>query len=239
MRPSVRAKTIAALAVLIWVAAPSPVSASDPIILDSVFSDWAGEMNQTDACGDIDQAKRYNDLVSFWWADNDGVESVFFRLERATTDCAAYDGTNGQTDALKFTIYIDTNNNGVFTENVDRKFGDGQYTPKTGNISEVVYKVHYGDDTGEIASYQGDWGESVEEGGLNAELTATFAELGITANQTIRMYVETEDLDRVPDTGDIQWSPVNILGYPLLGVLMLAGILLIWRFRGRYAWKRA
>ena len=228
---------VGALVLLLWLAQFRPALAVDPIVLDGIFTDWAGEGNVTDVCGDIDSSKRYNDLAGFWWADNDGVEALYFRLERVTTDCAPYDGNNGHTDALKFTIFIDTNNNGTFNETVDRKLGDGQYTPKDPD-SEVIYKVKYGDDSGDIATYSNDWGESTAEGGLNAELTATFAELGIVANQTIRIYVETGDSDRVPDSGDVQWSPVDILGYPLLAAGILVGAVLIWRFRGRFAWAR-
>ena len=427
MRPSIKKTTMAAFAVLIWVASTSPVSASDPIILDSSFGDWAGEGNITDPTGDTSK----HDITQFWWADNQGESYAYWRVDRAS-----------DTTTVTYIVYVDANNNGTFTENVDRGVvvdytfppmimtphsestsisgtnyydlkgdtpadgaamtettpgidveqtgrwimhnsadssrearhvfpltgmskidastwtvyyrgrtsGDPNF-PKPGQDNDVNFNIdilirqsdgtvratlatevakafilsaeagqwvtksatyafpeyvivddtdyleidYYGsvdvkgpgDDIGYIevtvddntlaetdqTRIEGisftptvdsdvdvtvryadtdatisqltdqDWGESTAEGGKSVEFRVSFADLGITVNQTIRMYVESFDggtlQDQAPDTGDIQWSPVNILGYALLGVLMLAGILLIWRFRGRYAWKRA
>jgi hypothetical protein len=44
-------------------------------------------------------------------------------------------------------------------------------------------------------------------------------------------------IDRVPDSGDIQWSPVSIFGYPLLITLMVVAIICIWYFAGRKHWN--
>jgi hypothetical protein len=44
-------------------------------------------------------------------------------------------------------------------------------------------------------------------------------------------------IDRVPDSGDIQWSPVSILGYPLLISIMVVGGICIWYFKGRKRWS--
>jgi hypothetical protein len=43
--------------------------------------------------------------------------------------------------------------------------------------------------------------------------------------------------DRIPDSGDVQWSPVPVLGYPLLAAVTVGGILGIWYFKGRHAWR--
>ncbi len=66
------------------------------------------------------------------------------------------------------------------------------------------------------------------------EFQASFADLGLVLNQAIRFYVTTNpEKDRAPDVGDIQWSVVDILGYPLLAGLMIGASLLLWLMRGR------
>ena len=228
MRPSIRSKTIAALA-LLWLVATSPVSASDPIILDSVFSDWAGEGNITDPTG----RACAEDIAQFWWADNAGESFTYWRLDRRTC----------QKKSVTYVVFVDTNNDGVFTDNVDREVVV-DYAPLQSS-SDVDLTVRHADTDVTISQLTNqDWGDDKTEGGMHVEFRASFTDLGITVNQTIRMYVQsfkyqsTIQKDRAPDTGDIQWSPVNILGYALLAGLMLAGVLLIWRFRGRYAWTR-
>lgn len=66
------------------------------------------------------------------------------------------------------------------------------------------------------------------------EFQASFADLGLVLNQTIRFYVVTNpDKDRAPDAGDIQWSAVDVLGYPLLAGLMIGASLFLWRMQRR------
>lgn len=44
-------------------------------------------------------------------------------------------------------------------------------------------------------------------------------------------------IDRVPDSGDVQWSPVSILGYPMLIGVMVVAVVGIWYFKGRKWWN--
>jgi hypothetical protein len=55
--------------------------------------------------------------------------------------------------------------------------------------------------------------------------------------ELILCLIGTHIIDRVPDCGDIQWSPVSILGYPLLASVMIIGIVCIWYFKGRKRWN--
>ena len=47
------------------------------------------------------------------------------------------------------------------------------------------------------------------------------------------MYVESNQDDRLPDSGDIQWSPASILGYALLGMLLGVTAIVFWRIKIR------
>ncbi len=225
-----RISVLALVILLVWVGFATPVLAVDPIVLDSVFTDWAGEQNITDPTG----GACAEDIAQSWWADNAGESSAYWRVDRVT--CPS--------KSVTYIVYVDTNNNGVFTENVDREVVM-DYDPLPSS-SDVDLTVRFADTDATISQVlDQDWGEDEAEGGRYVEFRASFADLGIAANQTIRMYVESfryqaaNQKDRAPDMGDIQWSPVNILGYALLAVLMLGGAILIWRFRGRYAWARA
>lgn len=203
--------------------------ATDPIVLDSNFTDWTGELSQSDASGDQSNA-RY-DIVLFSWADNAGDSNTYFMVERRSS-----------TSATWYWLYIDTNNNGNFGESVDRLV-KASYNPAT--TSDVDIYVYNGTG-GSISTLSNqDWGQSDGEGGAKVEFRVSFSDLGISVGQTIRMYVESHSTqtnttvqDRAPDSGDIQWSPVDILGYPLLGMAVIIVALLIWRCEGRLQWKR-
>lgn len=227
-------KILAALiaaALLIWLLLGGDALASDPIILDGEFSDWTGEANVVDALGDGGE-NRY-DITQFWWADNSDEEYIYWRLDRGEDD-----------KEVTYVLYVDTNNNGNFTDNGDRDIVV-EYQP-IGQASRVEVTVRDSltqDDISESGNE--DWGLSNAEGGQSVELRTSFSDLGMVAHQTIRVYAESfgrdgpEDQlrDRVPDTGDIQWSPVNIMGYAMLGVFVPLGGVVIWWRKGRYIWQ--
>lgn len=211
------------ITVLLWSGQPSPVLASGPIVLDSVFTDWAGQGNIADESGDAIHDKW--DITKFWWAENVDGSHAYWRVDRVSSS-----------KKVTYVLHIDTNNNGDFNDNIDREVVVA-YTPRDGD-SHVDVRVRYGDTQVTISgTKKNDWGESVNDGGRYVEFMASFADLGLNPNQVIRVYVSTLDdnseKDRAPDVGDIQWSVVNVLGYPLLAGLMVGASLLFWRMRGR------
>ena len=216
------------LTALLWTGNPIPAYASGPIILDGVFSDWAGHANIADDTGDANQDKW--DIIMFWWADNDEVSNGYWRVDRVSSS-----------KNVTYVLHIDTNDNGDFNDNVDREV-EVTYKPRDVD-SQVDVKVRYGDTQVTIShTKKNDWGESVNEGGRSVEFKASFADLGLNPNQVIRFYVtasgDSSEKDRAPDAGDIQWSVVNILGYPMLAGLMIGASLLLWRMRGRFSWTK-
>jgi len=61
----------------------------------------------------------------------------------------------------------------------------------------------------------------------------TFSDLGIAPYQVIDMYLETY-LGGVADGSDeVQWTPANALGLPLLGGILVVGVVWFWMKRRR------
>ncbi|HHY93399.1 MAG TPA: hypothetical protein GX513_00080 [Firmicutes bacterium] len=98
------------------------------------------------------------------------------------------------------------------------------------------------------------WGDSAASGGLRCEWCLPFEQVGHIPGQVIRMFLTAqplgshghsgsghgndhggEELDRVPDEGDIQWAPIPALGWPGLALLFTAGSALVW-VRARRTW---
>ena len=70
------------------------------------------------------------------------------------------------------------------------------------------------------------------------EFAVSWEDLGVSFGQPIRMIVVSDHNDRLPDTGDIQWSPASILGIPVLIGLFILGVIALWWFKGRHVWSR-
>ena len=218
---------VVAAAFLVWLSPGGRALAADPIVLDGEFADWAGEAHVVDAAGD-GGADEF-DITKFWWADNTGEAYGYWRLDRSSD----------RKDVV-YILYVDTNNNGDFSEAGDREVVI-DYKP-IGQASKVGVIVRDAGTQAVISEVKdADWGLSKDEGGGSVEFRASFGDLGIVANQTIRFYVDSFSRDgfqdRVPDSGDIQWSPVNILGYALLSVFILGGGVVIWWRKGRHQWQ--
>ena len=223
----------------------SPAQAAGAgIVLDGLFDDWTGMMHITDPDGDA--ANDNGDIVSFYWANNPGVARSFWMIERLPSEELVY-----------YVLYVDANNNGNFREHVDR-IVIISYSPKNPRSKVGMAVLHA--DNFHIISWvrNNDWGESASEGGSKVEFGVSFADLGLGVGQTIRMYAESysrDDMeghgggsdgekllerlwepptatDRVPDTGNVQWSPVPVLGYWGLGAAILGGGA-IWYFQDR------
>jgi hypothetical protein len=202
-----------------------PALAAGTIVVDGSFDDWTGRQNISDWSGD---GKGGGDIRYFFWGTNADDSSMYFMLERYP------DEDTGKGREVTYQVFVDTDNDGNFGGLVDRLV-KVDYEPKqSGSEVEVEVRKANGD---RIASYSGNWGQSRQDGALKAEVRVSFADLGIGARQTIRMYVVAEDKDRAPDEGDIQYSPIPILDYPLLTALVAGFTALLWWKRGRFAWR--
>lgn len=216
---------------------PASAHAASNIVLDGKFADWQGQMYITDPAGDAKED--WGDIVAFYWANNPNDNTCYWMLQRASSTHPAH-----------YTVHIDANNNGQYDDHVDRRVG--VYYNPTPHGSHVTVTVSYADTGKKISQVSNkDWGESDSEGGSKVEFAASFADLGFHIGQTIRMYAtsgvggdgegdnkesDKEIVDRVPDSGDVQWSPLPILGYPILAAILVLGVVAIWYFKGRHEW---
>ena len=80
---------------------------------------------------------------------------------------------------------------------------------------------------------------------LSKKWQASFDDLGIDAYQTVNMYATASEnvhhhhVDRVPDSGGITWSPIPILGWQWLIVIVALVVGFAWYTRGRFEWRRS
>ena len=163
-------------------------------------------------------------------------------IKRHTEECDPFDGDNDLEDDGKFILFIDANNDGDFTTSSDRKV---EIKHEPDNSGRVKVKVRQADNDNVISdSGWNNWGESEGQGGLRAEFALSWSDLGISLGDVIRMYVisysgtvgNPNERDRLPDSGDVQWSPASIFGPILLALVTGLGIFVIWWFRGRKIW---
>ncbi|KPL88629.1 hypothetical protein [Ardenticatena maritima] len=200
-----------------------PVLANGPIVLDSNMGEWDGHPYVEDPPGDADKE---NDIRRLYFDTNPNEETLYFMLERWASD----------NTKLEISLFLDTNNNGNYGEPGDRRIFV-RYQPKNQG-SQVDVEVY--DGTGGFIAqiaHNADWGESRQEGGLRVEWGVPFDVLGIIPGQTMLMFAATthnQHPDRIEDTTqEVQWSPANALGWPLIGVVALSGALLLARQRRR------
>lgn len=202
---------LAWLALLLFtLAKPSVALAAAPIVIDGNFGDWIGQTCIPDPPNDADGPQ--TDLLNLCFANNPNDPTAYFMVQRVSSN-----------KPLDLWLYVDTNNNGGYTESSDRRIYI-RYNPQGGS-SSVQVDLYTG--TGQYLSNIAnglDWGESASEGGRQVELGVTFADLGIAVGQPIRMYVESMQGSKVSDgTVEVQWSPADALGLALLGGVLLSG----------------
>lgn len=206
-----------------------------PIVLDSNFADWSGKSNIADPSGDQSGSSR-RDIAALYWANNIDEGVNYHMIERHTENGQPFDGDNGQSNSARYILYIDTNNNGSYSDPADRR-AIISYDPKNSEGRTKV-KVYPANSNSKIAdSGWNDWGETRGEGGLRVEFPLDWNDLGISFGGVIRMYAVSYDgssnspdiRDRAPDgNADIQWSPASVLGPLLLGAAGAFGIVFIW-----------
>nr|WP_290670194.1 hypothetical protein [Ardenticatena sp.] len=200
-----------------------PVLANGPIVLDSNMGEWPGHPYIDDPEDDADEEEY--DIRRLYFDTNPNEETLYFMLER----------WEGEKKKLYIHLFIDTNNNGTYNDPQDRRVFV-KYQPKKHN-SKVDVQVY--DGTGGFVAqiaHRADWGESRKEGGLRVEWGVPFDVLGIMPGQPIRMFAATtrkKHPKKFEDTTqEVQWSPANALGWPLLGAVALGGAsVLAWRRR--------
>ena len=227
---------------------PTPVNtpvvplAAGAITIDGSFGDWGGQAFISDPFDDNEGDDKH-DLHEFYWANNLNQQVNYHMIKRHTKDGAPFDGTNGQDKDGKYILLIDGNNDGDFGGPEDRLV-EIKYEPK--KQGRVRVKVRRADNTSVISTTDwNNWGETKGEGGLRMEFGLDWDDLDISLGDVIRMYVISYDgnvndpnvRDRLPDSGDIQWSPASIFGPVLLGIITGFGILVIWWVRGRRIWN--
>lgn len=197
------------------------------LVIDGQFNDWAGQPHVDDP---NDGGNPNIDVFTFYWGNNPNDEYIYWMIERQNSNAKVY-----------YFVYLDTNNDGDYTDAQDRLL-QAYYNPKN-NTGEVTVTV-FGGTGSQISQNSGNWGESKSQGGSRAEWRASLSDLGIDTHQTVNMYAgasqnqNQSNLDRVPDSGDITWSPIPALGWPWLTAIIIVVIIVAWQTRGRFKWRQ-
>jgi hypothetical protein len=196
------------LALLMAIMAVSVVKAqSGGIVLDGEFSDWDGQASVADPQGDSHTA--HTDIKTFYFATNPDEEYLYFMAERWNTGA----------ESVVYSLAIDTNNDGVYTDASDRRI-EVIYNPSRGSADVALYDG-VGGFLSQIADNQS-WGEGKK--GRYVEWGVSFADLGILPHQTLRLQLFSMQGGNVSDgVSEVQWSPADALGW-LLVPLALGGI---------------
>ncbi|MCH9009546.1 MAG: hypothetical protein IIC21_02840 [Chloroflexi bacterium] len=201
-------------------AAGGPSPPSSFIVLDGDFEDWAGRANIVDPLGDARNAR--GDIIAFHWANEPDDKTAFWMIERPPNI----------DKSVRYSLHLDMNDDGDFTDAVDR-IVEVLYAPGL-RSSRVDTRVRRADNNQLIAvDANRDWGETIAEGSSRVEFGVPYADLGFSFGSVFRTYVESSYGDRVPDSGDIQWTAIPILGYLGVGAALLVGGFGIWWFRLR------
>lgn len=184
---------------------------------DGRFWDWDGQAFLSDPYGDSDQN---HDIRYLYWATNEGVSYIYYMAERHSP-ANTY-------QAVTYRLNIDVNNNSIYSDAVDR-YATISYTPSRNK--GTVYVRIYTSGGALISANSGDWGNSAREGASKCEFGLSMSNLGISPGQAIRFYLTSNGTpyDQLPNSGDIQWSPVPAAGKVGLFIIFVAGIIMIIR----------
>lgn len=203
---------------------------SPSLVIDGSFNDWFGQPFLPDPSGDGPTPN--TDIVGFYWGTNPGEEYIYWMVERAPTSSG--------NPRVYYYVFIDCNNNNTTNDDVDRKI-QVFYDPQS-NSSQVTVRVMRG--TGSVINqYSGDWGDPSSQGGRRAEWRVSFADLGIDAHQPLHMSAGASqsgsetNIDRMPNAGDITWTPIPVLGWVGLAGLTTVVIAYTWLRFGKKIWR--
>jgi hypothetical protein len=200
--------------------------AAGPITLDGVFDDWAGQASISDPHGDA--ANGPTDIRSFSFATNPGDPSLYFMAER-------WERAKG---TISYRLYLDMDNNGSYTDPADRFIVVDYKELKSRSQVDVTLYDGSGNFLSALAKNE-NWGDSEDTGGTRVEWGVSVTDLGMTSGQTIRMTLQSMDGDAVSDsTDEVQWSPADALGWPILIAILVGGSVWMAYRRKRQAEKQ-
>jgi hypothetical protein len=215
------------LAVFAALVAMTVAYAAGSIVLDGAFGDWNGQASISDPHGDA--ANGPTDIKTFYFATNPGDSNLYFMTER-------WERAGG---TINYSLYLDMDNNGVYTDPGDRFIVVAYKEQKKKSQVDVQLYDGGGGFLATLAN-NADWGDSEDSGGTRVEWGASMDDLGMVPGQTIRMTLQSSDSDGVSDsTSEVQWSPADALGWPILIVILLAGAIWMAYWRKQHSEKRA
>lgn len=111
---------------------------------------------------------------------------------------------------LQFRMFFDINANGSYKDSID-KFAEITFNPgeSSGEVDIRLYSV-----TGKFLSgYRGEWGDGLGEGGTRFEFAIPMEDLNVYPSQPVNFYLTGIGSagDRLPDYGDIMWTPFPVM----------------------------
>jgi len=168
--------------------------------LDGKFDDWQERAFLAD-----DQVGAFSnkDIKTIFWSTNVNEQKLYFMVERYVPKEAD--------SVLTCRVYFDINNNGNYEDSID-KYAEVTYNPDKDDSGEVVVRL-YSVAGKQLATYQGAWGEGRYDGGKRFEFAIPMSDLNLYPAQPIRFFFSSvgSKADRLPNQGDILWSPFPII----------------------------
>lgn len=174
-----RWKTILLVAAL-WLL---PATAFAAPMIDGRFTDWVGQAHVT---APAQNGATRHDIAALYWASDKDLMETYWMVERRTTNRAPFNTFNGQRDPVTYYLFLDLNDNGRYTDAVD-KVARISYQPLSGS-SDVTVELFDQDGT-LLYEASGDWGEPIESGGQRVEWSLSLADLDLAPDQRFRVYV--------------------------------------------------
>jgi exosortase family protein XrtG len=194
-------------------------------IIDGQFDDWRGRANISDPKSDGPSGQ---DLKAIYWNTNLNDKNLYFMAETFPSDIEG--------NIKAFRLYFDINSNNSYKNAID-KYVELIYTTNHGGNDQLDVRVC--SITGQTLSSCEGRGETLPDGSSRFEFAVPMDDLQVYAAQNIRFYltgVGGDNLDRLPDKGDVQWSPfpINVQNkYGLLAAFFIWLIMTIFFYRQR------
>ena len=102
------------------------------IVLDGQFDDWLGQPSIPDVQGDA--KNNHSDLANFYFTSDPTQDYIYFMAER----------WNSGAQELELRLYIDANNNGDYSETVDRIISVSYNPNPNGRTTVDLYDGRWG-----------------------------------------------------------------------------------------------